>query len=329
MHILRGTICISQRLFQRGNQTVNCKLPPSNRRFPVQTVFCRCGGVLKFIFLNSNHWVGLLGFQPSGKLQLFCRTHDPCKSNWLKPFGLKTPGSSLCLCGARVLCDLVSFCISVRRHNMPRSKGWSAAPLEWVHIVRARRPKSEQWPLAPGHSQYRTAQVSQQRQSGSGAKRGVERPGVRSVQPERKTRRSRPDPRHPPECHGCRQHQVLSGMETRQRNVHWRLRWPRHRNRPKKCPWHVRSRSQRSSSRGPGSGCLLQTRKFGWLKLLCRMPWTKRSSICAKSPWPKHVSSASRRRLSRLVRHLPHPLCPIWKPPNWPRCRLHSCQQTC
>ena len=26
-------------------------------------------------FLNSNHWVGILGFQRSGKLQLFCRTH--------------------------------------------------------------------------------------------------------------------------------------------------------------------------------------------------------------------------------------------------------------
>ena len=54
---------------------------------------------------------------------------------------------------------------------MPRSKGWSAAPLEWVQIVRGRRPKSEQWPLAPGHSQYRTAQGSQQHKIGSGVKR--------------------------------------------------------------------------------------------------------------------------------------------------------------
>ena len=26
-------------------------------------------------FLDSNHWVGILGFQRNGKLQLFCRTH--------------------------------------------------------------------------------------------------------------------------------------------------------------------------------------------------------------------------------------------------------------
>ena len=71
MHIVRGTICVSQRLFQQGRQTVNCKLLLSNRRFPVQTVSCGCGSVLKFIFLNSNHWVGILGFQRIGKLRLF------------------------------------------------------------------------------------------------------------------------------------------------------------------------------------------------------------------------------------------------------------------
>ena len=60
---------------QQGRQTVNCKLLLSNRRFPVRSVFRRCGDVLKFIFLNSNHWVGILGFQRSGKLQLFCRMH--------------------------------------------------------------------------------------------------------------------------------------------------------------------------------------------------------------------------------------------------------------
>ena len=55
---------------------------------------------------------------------------------------------------------------------MPR-KGWSDAPLEWVQIVRGRRPKSERWPLAPGHSQTRTRQSFQPRQAGIGdAKRG-------------------------------------------------------------------------------------------------------------------------------------------------------------
>ena len=75
VHIVRGTICVSQRLFQQGKQTVNCKLLLSNRRFQVQTVFGKCGSVLRFIFLNSNHWVGILGFRRSGKLRLFCKTH--------------------------------------------------------------------------------------------------------------------------------------------------------------------------------------------------------------------------------------------------------------
>ena len=70
--------------------------------------------------------------------------------------------------------------------------GWSAAPLEWVQIVRGRRPKSKQWPLAPGHSQYRTAQGSQQHKIGSGVKRVsmprlAERPVGATVVRERKT----------------------------------------------------------------------------------------------------------------------------------------------
>ena len=50
---------------------------------------------------------------------------------------------------------------------MPR-RVWSDARLEWVQIVRGRRPETEQWPLAPGHSQNRSGPSSHQRQIGSG-----------------------------------------------------------------------------------------------------------------------------------------------------------------
>ena len=50
---------------------------------------------------------------------------------------------------------------------MPRRR-WSDAPLEWVQIVRGPRPKSEQWPKAPGHRQNRSGPGSHQRQIGSG-----------------------------------------------------------------------------------------------------------------------------------------------------------------
>ena len=39
----------------------------------------------------------------------------------------------------------------LRRCFMPR-KGWNDVPLEWVQVIRGRRPRAEQWPLAPGHS---------------------------------------------------------------------------------------------------------------------------------------------------------------------------------
>ena len=39
--------------------------------------------------------------------------------------------------------------------------------MEWVQIVRGRRSKAEQWPLAPGHRQNRARQTSQQRQHAS------------------------------------------------------------------------------------------------------------------------------------------------------------------
>ena len=58
---------------------------------------------------------------------------------------------------------------------MPR-KGWSDPPLEWVQIVRGRRPISEQWLLAPCHSQNRSGQSSQQRQTGSGGAKRVSTP---------------------------------------------------------------------------------------------------------------------------------------------------------
>ena len=38
---------------------------------------------------------------------------------------------------------------------MPRRR-WTDVPTEWVQIVRGHRPKSEQWPLAPGHSARRS-----------------------------------------------------------------------------------------------------------------------------------------------------------------------------
>ena len=119
----------------------------------------------------------------------------------------------LCLCEAGVpFRVVVLICIPVRRHNMPR-KEWSDAPMEWVQLVRGRRPKTEQWPLAPGHSQNRAGQGAQQRQTLSGG--APHRPIVR----ERKT-----DARAGPHrwmCHVCRQRRVLSGTGTWKRNVHW------------------------------------------------------------------------------------------------------------
>ena len=52
--------------------------------------------------------------------------------------------------------------------------------MEWVQIVRGRRPKAEQWPLAPGHRQNRARQTSQQRQhqSGSASLKGSSTPKV-------------------------------------------------------------------------------------------------------------------------------------------------------
>ena len=84
-----GTICVSQCLFQQGRQTVNCKLRLSKRRFPVQTVFRRCGSVLKFIFTNSNHWVGILGSNGVASCGFSAghtsETYDTCKSNVARP----------------------------------------------------------------------------------------------------------------------------------------------------------------------------------------------------------------------------------------------------
>ena len=201
---------------------------------------------------------------------------------------------------------------------MPR-KGWSAAPLEWVHIVRGRQPKSEQWPLAPGHSQYRTAQGSQQHKIGSGVKRVstprlAEHPAGAVVVRERKT----------PE-------QARSEASTRVSRLQAALSSLGDGDAAEKRALEVAlAKAQKQAEEMPVARqievtkefILLQTRKSDWLKFLCRTLWTKRSTICSKSLWPKHASSASRRRLSRLIR--PHPLCPIWKPrfrgcePNWP-----------
>ena len=65
---------------------------------------------------------------------------------------------------------------------MPR-KGWSDPPLEVGTNCSGRRPKSEQWPLAPGHSQNRSSLNSQQQPGSGSAKKGstprpLQRPAV-------------------------------------------------------------------------------------------------------------------------------------------------------
>ena len=89
MHIVRGMICVSPCLFQQGRQTVNYKRRPSNRRFPVQTVFRKCGNVLKFIF--SIQIIGLGSLVSNGVAsRSFSSGHtseayDTCKSNVARP----------------------------------------------------------------------------------------------------------------------------------------------------------------------------------------------------------------------------------------------------
>ena len=190
------------------------------------------------------------------------------------------------LCGARVLCDLVLLHLCKTAQHAPQ-QGWSAAPLECVQIVRGRRPESELWPLAPGHSQYRTAKVRSSARVGV-VRRGVQRPDLRS---SRSHCRAREEDAGAGQIRGIHQSVTVAGS-----NVHWRLRRPRHRN-PKKCAWHVRSWSQRSSSRG----CLLQTRKSGWLKLQDAMDEKEHDF----SPLGRTTSRAPPEGLSRLVRHLP------------------------
>ena len=68
-------LCLRQLWNQQGKPEVQTCTANSLFLCPLGLVFCRCGSVLKFIFLNSNHWVGILGFQRSGKLRPICRTH--------------------------------------------------------------------------------------------------------------------------------------------------------------------------------------------------------------------------------------------------------------
>ena len=54
--------------------------------------------------------------------------------------------------------------------------------MEWVQIiVRGRRPKTEQWPLAPGSQQEPPANVHNSVRLGVAVRRGGQRHGRRSV----------------------------------------------------------------------------------------------------------------------------------------------------
>ena len=77
-------------------------------------------------------------------------------------------GSSLSCSNHLLLGSLLRRCFTPR-------KGWNDVPMEWVQIVRGRRPKAEQWPLAPGHRQNRARQISQQ---GSASLKGSSAPKV-------------------------------------------------------------------------------------------------------------------------------------------------------
>ena len=148
---------------------------------------------------------------------------------------------------------------------MPR-KGWSDAPLEWVQIVRGRRPKSEQWPLAPGHSQTRTRQSFQPRQAGSvDAKRGST-PRV----PQFLATVVREQVRSDASTKVSRLQAALSslGVGDVEEERALELALVKAQKQAEEMRWLVRSRSRRSSSRGPRNGCLLQTRKIAWHKLL-------------------------------------------------------------
>ena len=135
VHIVLCAICVSQRLFQQGKQTVNCKLLLSNRRFPVRSVFCRCGGALKFIF--SIQIIGLGSLVSNGVASCgfsaghTCEEDDTCKSNVARP-GMD---SGLFWCSKHIIqqCSSVPksvdhvLLVSVFRQNLivwPRWKCW-------------------------------------------------------------------------------------------------------------------------------------------------------------------------------------------------------------
>ena len=67
--------------------------------------------------------------------------------------------------------EVTQFLILVKTLFHAR-KGWNEGLLEWVQVIRGRRPRAEQWPLAPGHRLNRERQVSQQGQHQSTSMQG-------------------------------------------------------------------------------------------------------------------------------------------------------------
>ena len=110
--------------------------------------------------------------------------------------------------------------------DKPR-KGWSDSPLEWVQIVRGRRPKSEQWPLVPGHSQNRSSLSSQQQPCSESEEGSTPRCSAASshcCSREEDTRAGQVRCIHQ-KCHGCKGKKTTCA----------KFRWPEHVSRRKLC----------------------------------------------------------------------------------------------
>ena len=180
------------------------------------------------------------------------------------------------------------------------------------------------------HSQYRTAQGSQQRQIGSGAKRGsmprpAQRPAAGTVVRERKT----------PE-------QARSEASTRVSRLQAALSSLGGGDAAERRALEAASaKAQKQAEEMPVARQIEVTKDFitrAKMRMLVadekiRLAQAAVQDAMDEKEYDLREVPLAEARLERLlVRHHPHPLCPIWKSRfrgcelKWPRCRLHRCR---